>query len=102
MLMIPYEDDDFGCILNCAVRYALGRQTYIPKTVVEFLTPLLPYLNDKTLLCFDKDIIEQARFGGLGHHDIDRPVWMRFHENVIQEIENRKIHPKWIYKTKLL
>lgn len=89
-----FADDDFGCILNCAVRYVLGRQTYMPKLVVDYITPLIPYLDGKTLSCFDKDIIEQGCHGGYGHQDIDRPVWMQFHEAVIQEIGRRDISLK--------
>ena len=32
-------NDDFETILICAERYALGRQTYMPKLVVDYITP---------------------------------------------------------------
>lgn len=88
---VSFEDDDFGCILNCAVRYALGRQTYMPKTVVEFITPLIPHLNNRTLSCFDRDIVEHGKHWNFGHPDIDEPVWMRFHAAVVQELGTRNV-----------
>lgn len=55
---IDLSDDFFGAVLNCAVRYSLGRQSYMPGLVIDFITPLLPYLSDKTLWCFEKDVRE--------------------------------------------
>lgn len=83
------SDDNFGLILNCAVRYSLGRQTYIPSTVIDFITPLLPYLNDKTLWCFDQDITEQEYTGGYGDLQIDKPKWMQFHTDIRSERTKR-------------
>lgn len=34
MAMIDPHDDDFGVICNCAVRYAVGRRTYMPSLVM--------------------------------------------------------------------
>ena len=59
-------DDDFGVVLNCAIRYCLGRQTYMPSLVTEFIKPLLPQLDKNTLM------------------------WMRFLNDIEQEICRRK------------
>ena len=50
-------DDDFGCIINSAVRYALGRYTYMPSTVAEFVLKYLNYLDNKTIsvMIYDMD-----------------------------------------------
>lgn len=87
---IPISNDDFGLVLNCAVRYALGRQTYVPKAIIDFTTPLLPYLNDKTLGCFRSDITYHEVHGSLGNPLIDVPHWLEFKESVISEIGRRK------------
>ena len=49
MAMIDPHDDDFGAICNCAVRYAVGCRTYMPGLVIDFITPYLSELTDKTL-----------------------------------------------------
>ena len=78
---IDPADDDFGLLCNCAVRYACGRQTYAPHTVVDFLTPLLPKLNNRTLACLDQDLTDQKYepfSDPYGDPQIDEPVWLRF------------------------
>lgn len=94
---INLADDDFGAVLNCAVRYAIGRQTYMPSLVIDFITPLLPELNDKTLWCFDQDITEQRWMGGYGDPQVDEPLWMRFHQAVRQERSARghELYQTW-------
>ena len=57
MAMIDPHDDDFGAICNCAVRYAVGRRTYMPGLVIDFITSHLSELTDKTLWCFQQDHI---------------------------------------------
>lgn len=90
------RDDDFGgAVLNCAVRYALGRATYMPGLVMDEIKPMLPDCSDKTLWCFERDISEYLEgvdwtsddpFGARWN-DAD---WMRFLEAVRTEIERRK------------
>ncbi len=86
---VDLSDDDFGCCLNCAVRYSIGRQSYMPSLVIGFITPLLPYLSDKALWCFDQDITERRYEGGYGDPRIDEPHWLRFHEAVREERTKR-------------
>lgn len=92
--MFIENDDDFGAILNCAVRYAMGRCSYMPSLVVRFITPLLPYLDDKTLNVFTEDYIYQEKYGNpdfcFGDPKIDRPVWDAFYASVNKELEERR------------
>lgn len=86
---IDPRDSDFGAVLNCAVRYAVGRRTYMPGIIIGYITPLLPCLGSKTLYCFDRDLTEQKYLGGYGDPHIDEPGWLRFHEAVRQELTRR-------------
>ena len=90
---IDLRDDDFGTILNCAVRYAIGRQTYMPRLVIDFITPLIPYLTGRTLWCFDQDVTNARYEGGYGDQNIDEPGWLRFLENVRAERVKRGDKP---------
>lgn len=57
--MIKIENtEDFGFVCMCAVRCCLGRRTYAPGTVRDFIKPFLPALNDKTLYVMARDISE--------------------------------------------
>jgi len=92
-MKISVDDNSFGVILNCAVRYSIGRQTYMPGFVVGFITPLLPHVSDRTLHVLDQDITEQKYLGGYGDPKIDEPVWMRFHEAIRTEEARRGLEP---------
>lgn len=94
MKKVDVSNENFGCILNCAVRYAIGRQTYMPGLVVDYIRPLLPYVTNKTLLVFDQDITEQDYHEGrYGDVHIDEPMWRRFHAEVISEELKRGLKP---------
>ena len=85
-LNINLDDDNFGAVLNCAVRYCIGRQTYMPKLVIDFITPLLPYLSNKTLWCFERDLLSPTYFVD---NDTNKSLWDRFRMSVYFEIEKR-------------
>lgn len=53
-------DDHFNLLVNCAVRYALTRHTYVPEMIIEYLTPLLPKLNFDTLCGIMHDIEDEV------------------------------------------
>lgn len=96
-MKIDVSDDGFGTICNCAVRYACGRMSYMPSLVIEFLTPLIPHLNSKTLWCFDQDLTERKYEGGYGDPQIDEPGWHRFHDAVRAEQTKRSegLYKNW-------
>lgn len=77
--------DEFGAVLNCAVRYCIGRRTYMPKLVMNVIRPLLPALTGKTLWCFERDIEGADNYGA----DYDEEEWMRFLSEVKAEIARR-------------
>ena len=78
LIAIDPNHSDFGLILNCAVRYALGRRTYMPSAVIGFIQPILPKLDTKTLYCLDQDIASAKYEGGYGD-SCDEKEWLTFH-----------------------
>ena len=81
---------DFETILLCAVRYAIGRRTYIPSRVIDYITPLLPYLSENTLRLIANEITEHEAYeGGLGDEKIDKPYWLDFLRKIRLEIGGR-------------
>lgn len=83
-------DKNFETILLCAVRYAIGRKSYMPSLVIDYITPLLPYLSDNILRLIADEIIEYGAYeGGLGDEKIDRPYWEQFLRNIRVEKEKR-------------
>ena len=81
---------DFETILLCAVRYAIGRQTYIPSMVIDYITPLLQYLSEDVLKLIADEIIGRYTYeGALGDEKIDKPYWEQFLRKIRLEIGGR-------------
>lgn len=81
---------DFETILLCAVRYAIGRRTYIPSLVIDYITPLLPYLSEDVLKLIADEIIGRYTYeGALGDEMIDKPYWIDFLRKIRLEIGGR-------------
>ena len=87
MIKIPDQNNDFGAVLICAVRYCIGRQTYMPELVINFTTPLLSKLDDKTLYVMARDIAEADN---LGDAEIDAPMWAEFLAEIEKERKRRE------------
>lgn len=83
---INLSDEDFGAILKCAIRYCIDRKTYMSSLVIEFIRPLLPYVSDRTLACFERDIREADYFGD---SKADKSLWSKFLTEVQSEIKKR-------------
>ena len=84
--MIP---DDEGMIINFAVRYAIGRQTYAPSAVIQYVTPRLPRLNDRTLTVLYHDMLNKIQVGSLGDPQIDAPECRTFFDSISKEMIKR-------------
>lgn len=88
--MVDPTNDDLGAVCNCAVRYCLGRRSYMPSLICGYITPLMPELTDKTLDCFERDIAERKRTGFDFGDSWDYETWDVFYKAVCKEIERRK------------
>ena len=82
---IDLHDDDFGAVLNCAIRYCIGRRTYMPDLVTSYIRPLLPYLNRKTVQVMWNDIRAAKNYGDR----CDEATWMNFLEDLVAELDRR-------------
>ena len=84
-------DYDIGTIAICAVRYALGRETYMPSLVQDFVKRHPEIVDENTRAVMIRDINEADRIteyklpsgktlkiDGLGSTTIDRPGWLDF------------------------
>lgn len=85
------NDEYFGTICLCAMRYALGRQTYMPGLVQDFIRSHIQEIDMGTIEIMIRDIDEADKIStyttvngtsltvdGLGSTIIDRPGWERF------------------------
>lgn len=79
-------DRDFEDMLISAVRYALGRETYMTMTTVAYITRLLPNLSNRAIGIIAHDINDAH---DLGNPTIDAPHWERLAENIWKEVGGR-------------
>jgi len=77
--------DDFESVLICAIRYSLGRRTYMPSVVTNFIMRNCKgQLSDKFLRIMIKEIEECPYYGD----DCDKEDWMKFLSWMKNEHEN--------------
>lgn len=89
-MKITKNDVFGGAILNCAVRYSLGRMSYMPGLVMDEIKNMLCDCPIKTLKIFEKDIkewLDNRNSDGLYAYEKE---WSIFLVAVMTEIENRK------------
>lgn len=61
--MVDTKGMAFGCICVCAVRYACGRQTYMPSIVKRFVHDNLKEIETSSLKVMSKDLAEMPGYG---------------------------------------
>ena len=88
--MRPISDEDFGTLAVCAIRYCIGRQSYMPSLVQSIIIPHLSELSDKDLGVMIQDCMELSRNGNFGSEIIDKPSWVDFRNKLLNEQLRRK------------
>lgn len=86
---ITLTQENFGILVTCATRYAIGRQSYMPYLVTSIVRPVLGKLDDKTLGCLIRDIEDAP---SLGDELIDEPMWRALLDQAKRERERREKH----------
>ena len=91
--------DDAKLAYMAIFRYAFGRMTYMPTTVIGIIKANAEHLTMPTLELLDRDLAEEAEryertwkgkpTSNYGM-DCDREAWLAFHKWVKDEIEKRK------------
>ena len=91
-MQITRDDDRGGAVLNCAVRYALGRSSYMPGLVMGVIRPMLKDCNDKTLIVMARDIEEWLAMNKrtAGFFDNYYGDWYKFMEACNAELDRRE------------
>ena len=63
---------DFELMMISALRYAIGRYTYMPSVTIEYIRYLIPQLSAKTLFIMKRDIDEEVE----RYQRIERELYM--------------------------
>ena len=65
----PLVSEGFGCIVNSAVRYSLGRDTYMPDVAVQFILDHMNLLDLRTVTVMYRDIQKALENENLPHRE---------------------------------
>lgn len=86
---IDPRSDTFGMIVCSAVRYALGRMSYIVGVTTDFVSENVQNLSTNTLCNINLDYLHERRANNLGM-DIDANAWDAMNTIIVAEINRRK------------
>jgi len=91
--------DDAKLAYMAMFRYAFGRITYMPSTVIGIIKANADTLTMSTLELLDRDLADEAKryervYNGQSTSnygwECDRQLWLSFHEWVKEQIANKK------------
>lgn len=68
--ILPPEDPEFGIIVMCAVRYAMGRRTYMPQLVIDFCKRNWGFIKNGDRLIIMRDVYFEIE------HELENPGWL--------------------------
>lgn len=83
--------DDFELMMISALRYAIGRCSYMPGTAIEYTRYLIPQLSINTLSVMKRDIDETIeRYKRMGQKLYMADEWARLAGEMNAECEKKK------------
>lgn len=82
---------DFELMMIGALRYAIGRYTYMPSVTIEYIRYLIPQLSAKTLFVMKRDIDEEIEHcERMGRELYMDKEWQKLAEEIGIEYEKKK------------
>jgi hypothetical protein len=86
--LIPINDD-FEDMLVCALRYSVGRRTYVTKVCSNYVSPLVPKLSNYCLGNINHYFKRYEKDNGDWGMDCDKQEWFKLWGNVKTELKKR-------------
>lgn len=78
---------DYEIIISCAVRYALGRETYIVSLICDYILKHIDALSINCLWSIAKDIRDQEQWGYGA--ECDEHEWMELLKTIEDKVRKR-------------
>ncbi len=83
--------DDFELMLISALRYAIGRESYMPSVTIDYISYLVPQLSANTLFVMQRDIRETiASYGRIKRKLYMEAEWIKLESVLREEYEKKK------------
>ena len=74
-------DKDFGSIISCAIRYAIRRETYMPRVVADFVRKYLHVLDSNTIKVAIEDIDAEINMDSVPYPNI----WLSLKQDLLKQ-----------------
>ena len=85
-------NDRFEDVLISAERYAIGRGSYLPPDIIQYIRVLLPYLSKRALTVLSNDITEDIERRDRLHIKLEyRDLWESLLNDVNDELVMNKL-----------
>lgn len=82
---------DFELMMISALRYAIGRESYMPSVTIDYIRYLIPQLSANTLYVMQRDIRETiARYGRIERELYMEVEWIELESALRKEYEKKK------------
>ena len=95
MISVNDKNKDFGDIMIMALRYALGRRTYVSQEVPEFIMQNEEHINERICIVMLRDVgryIEDRQTGIIEDDDCDYNSWLDFQNWLFKMANERKFN----------
>ena len=82
---------DFELMMVCALRYSIGRESYMPSITIDYIRYLIPMLSVNTLFILQRDITEEVeRYNRSGWDIFMKDEWLKLADDIRKEHTRRK------------
>ena len=88
--LLDPHDDNVGAVLECAIKWTVGRKTYMVSVVTGVISSVVPDLNNKTLLLMEREIVKHERF----FDSVDKKELIPLRDTLRREIDKRNLE-RW-------
>ena len=92
VISVTEDNETYGTILTCALRYAVGRRTYITGEVAEYITAKVPHLTNRTIQVMERDLASEIDRGNYGDALVDLPYWKQLLSRLRDELSSRGLN----------
>lgn len=88
-MKLELNEVDLRCLLISAVRYAMGRQTYMPMAIAEIIKRNLGQCSDTTLQSLANEIRDYAT-DEMSWRDTELHIWLELRATLLKCLEDRR------------
>lgn len=88
---IIFVTRDFELMIVCALRYSIGRESYMPSIAIDYIRYLIPMLSANTLFVMQRDIRETiTSYGRIKRKLYMEAEWIKLESVLREEYERKK------------